>query len=94
MPNRQEELSLNIFLVLLIIIIAVVLVVKGCQYSADKRVWNDGHCSCGGNWVYDTAVGHMYGTDYVYVCDSCGSPYEFDNKMDVDSSEINVQEDI
>lgn len=24
--------------------------------------WNNGHCSCGGKWVYQQAVGHRYET--------------------------------
>lgn len=42
--------------------------------------WNNGHCSCGGKWVYQQAVGHRYETTYLYECDRCGKTIEFYEK--------------
>ena len=46
----------------------------------DTRCWNDGYCECGGTWVYEQAVGHGYGTGYMYHCDSCGEVIEIAKK--------------
>ena len=47
-------------------------------HTNDDKVWNNGRCSCGGEWVYEQAIGHKYDTDYIYKCDKCGTRYEFD----------------
>lgn len=42
----------------------------------DEKLWNDGHCVCGGTWKYEQAVGHMSSTSYIYVCEDCGERIE------------------
>lgn len=42
----------------------------------DTSCWNDGHCECGGNWVYEQAVGYRYSTYFYYHCDKCGKVIE------------------
>ena len=42
----------------------------------DDKYWNNGKCECGGNWVYEQAVGHYHSTAYIYKCDSCGTLIE------------------
>ena len=46
----------------------------------DTKSWNDGHCKCGGNWVYEQAVGHHYYTTYLYTCDKCGRAIEITDR--------------
>ena len=68
------------FFVAVIVFISIAAVMAYVGHIAklnDERVWNNGKCSCGGNWVYDQAVGHYADTDYIYKCDSCGTYHEF-----------------
>ena len=65
--KNNVELSLLVILLLLLFI---------C-YAVNETKWNNGHCSCGGNWVYQQAVGHRANTTYLYKCDKCGKVYEF-----------------
>lgn len=45
------------------------------------ETYNNGiHEGCGGHWVYETAVGHRYSTNFVYYCDKCGMTIEFVEK--------------
>lgn len=65
-------------LILFMICVAILVLIKGCITVNDDKVWNNGRCSCGGEWVYEQAIGHKYDTDYIYKCDKCGTRYEFD----------------
>ena len=57
----------------MIILIYVFMVVKS------SIVYNNGICpQCGGNYVYQQAVGHRYITSYIYQCDKCGKIIEID----------------
>lgn len=59
-----------------IIIFAVIFSVTKLTKVSDRNNWNDGHCECGGDWVYEQAVGHYYSTTYLYHCDNCGKVIE------------------
>lgn len=62
------------FIVIVIAILIVLFIVESC-IGADK--YNNGICKlCGGNYVFQNAVGHRWSTDYVYVCDKCGNLIE------------------
>lgn len=65
------------FLAIISIIIFSIFAFVKCRNSRDAELWNKGYCSCGGQWVYEQAVGHQYGTSYIYVCDRC------DNRIEV-----------
>ena len=68
-------------LIVLILIVAIATVtISGVEYVSDKNNWNDGHCGCGGNWVYEQAVGHRNTTNYLYHCDKCGAMIELHTK--------------
>ena len=55
----------------------IIFVIKGCSKYMDSKLWNDGNCIyCGGNWVYDQAVGHYNSTSYLYHCDNCDKTIE------------------
>jgi len=70
----KEEITIRL------IILAILLFLLFIGYCANSNAWNDGHCSCGGNWVYQEAVGHSYDTWYLYQCDKCGKTQEFHRK--------------
>ena len=61
-----------------VVILILIMMFESCH---DVSKWNNGHCPCGGNWVYQQAVGKMYDTDYIYKCDKCGDIQEFDRMM-------------
>lgn len=58
----------------LVLIMIVLLLMRSCESAVE---WNDGICSdCGGNYVFQQAIGHRTLTDYMYVCDKCGRKIE------------------
>lgn len=63
-----------------IIFFAILIVIAACDSHKKNEKYNDGHCKCGGNWVYTQAVGHNVSTGYIYVCDKCGDVVELDEK--------------
>ena len=68
-----------------IIMCAILLLISGIicwLYNSvhDTKNWNDGHCECGGNWIYEQAIGHQYSTNYIYYCDKCGTTIEINEK--------------
>lgn len=46
------------------------------QEKKDLKMWNNGYCTCGGQWVYEQAVEHRYGTSFMYHCDNCNNYIE------------------
>lgn len=58
------------------IIVGVIFLYSIAVNSHDNRVWNNGHCECGGTWEYEQAVGHRSSTSYIYICDKCGERIE------------------
>lgn len=63
-----------------IIIIAIIFLLCGIQSCTDYKDWNNGHCPCGGNWVYEQAVGHYADTGYLYHCDNCNNYIELNER--------------
>ena len=72
----DSKISLSVIGIVIIFLLSILLI--GSCVNDSK--WNDGHCECGGNWVYDQPVGHQYSTNYLYECDKCGRVYEFYEK--------------
>lgn len=68
------------------IICLVVGIIIGLK-ERDQKMWNNGYCECGGHWVYEQAVGHQYGTSYMYKCDSCGKRIEVRNLNNIINKE-------
>lgn len=60
--------------IILLIVVAAAIVIGAVTYLRweEEKDWNNGYCECGGHWVYEQAVGHAYGTSYLYKCDECG----------------------
>lgn len=62
------------------VIIVLFIVFFGGIYTAmtiqQDKLWNGGHCICGGTWEYEQAVGHRSATSYIYVCSDCGKRIE------------------
>lgn len=65
-------------LIVLVLLVVLVVALVSCGRNKDTAVWNNGYCTCGGHWRYEQAVGHQYGTSYIYKCDKCGSRVEID----------------
>lgn len=59
-----------------LIFVIIIIVMFGIVGVIDNEKWNDGHCTCGGNWEYQQAVGHHVTTTYIYECDQCGKIIE------------------
>ena len=50
----------------------IIILIGSCATKRDINTWNNGiHKDCGGHWQYEQAVGHLYSTNYIYVCDKC-----------------------
>ena len=70
----------------LIIALVIFLFVRACTSTVK---YNDGVCPrCGGNFVYQQAVGHRYSTNYIYKCDKCGNTIEIGNNYEGVNYEI------
>lgn len=78
---RLDEFIGGFIVVVIVIAIGVGLVflVDVGEKSHDDKLWNNGHCECGGAWEYEQAVGHRSSTSYIYICDKCGERIEMFN---------------
>lgn len=73
MRNNDTSATFG-FIAILIVAIIVLWIIESCV-GASK--YNGGICKlCGGNYVFQNAVGHRYETNYVYICDKCGNMIE------------------
>ena len=72
--------DLKVDIIVGIIIIAIIFLLCGVQSCTDYKDWNNGHCPCGGNWVYEQAVGHYADTGYLYHCDNCDNYIELNER--------------
>jgi len=74
----MKDIDLDIIQIILsiAIIVGIIMGTVKCVEDHDKKAWNNGYCECGGHFEYEQAVGHQYGTSYVYTCDSCGKHIE------------------
>lgn len=81
MKQSWKELRKLIIGILLFIILAILLAIgfTRCQRDGDEAKYNGGTCKCGGNYVYQQAIGHANDTDYIYICDKCGDMIELDS---------------
>lgn len=62
--------------VVVIAILCVLLFIGMFVVHDNKGVsdYNGGVCKlCGGHCVYDTTIGHVYTTEYIYICNNCGN---------------------
>ena len=77
------ELIAGIVISTVLIVILIVGVTIGLKY--ERKVWNDGYCSCGGHWEYVDSESQLHktkdtfwtSTSYIYKCDRCGKMYKF-----------------
>lgn len=70
-------------LLIFITVIAIIVFTFNCiENSFSNREFNNGVCAkCGGNYIYQQAVGHFTGTYYIYECDKCGNHIEIPKYM-------------
>ena len=76
-------------LIVLVLLFALVVGLTKCSNDMDAAKWNNGYCDCGGHWRYEQAVGHQYGTSYIYSCDECGKRIEIgecEKEVEVDET--------
>lgn len=66
-----------------LVVIFVALFILFVFHVCNSIHWNNGYCSCGGEWEYQQAVGHRYSTSYLYKCNKCGKIAEFDDNYEV-----------
>ena len=71
---KETLIGYGIGLGILLCLILLILTLLG---NSDRNNWNNGYHSCGGQWIYQGAVGHAYSTGYLYGCDNCGKTQEF-----------------
>ena len=72
---RDDPFDFTPIAITILVVILVIIIPLSC---AETKRWNDGvHIGCGGHWQYEQAVGHMYTTSYMYVCDKCGTRTTF-----------------
>jgi hypothetical protein len=74
MRDILGEIMGIVFIVVLCVVFC--LVISTLITDHDDKLWNGGHCTCGGNWEYEQAVGHRTSTTYIYICDGCGKRIE------------------
>lgn len=68
-------------LIFIVVLIVFLFLLRSCSSALSAIMYNNGiHEGCGGHWVYDTAVGHRYSTNFIYQCDKCGMTVELDEK--------------
>lgn len=41
------------------------------EHAGDERVWNDGHCECGGEWHLVNVSRYKNTTAYYWECEEC-----------------------
>lgn len=82
MSYRYDDSSndLKADLIVMVILLAIAFVIYIGSSIHDDSVWNYGYCDCGGQWVYQQAVGHRFSTCYIYECNKCGEIHEFNIK--------------
>ena len=62
------------------LLMATVIIGSAITTYHEDKLWNDGYCTCGGQWEYEQGIGHKYSTSFIYVCNKCGKRAEF-NKI-------------
>lgn len=73
MSEKRSKTPPSFFLIMLLA--ALVLWLISSCIGANQ--YNGGICrQCGGRYVFRNAVGRRWTTEYVYVCDKCGSMIE------------------
>lgn len=86
MSPARVEMLITEMLPLLIVIMLVLAIVIGLDiYTKNSDVvnFNNGICpKCGGYFMFYQAVGHMYGTSYIYMCTHCENCIEISEFMD------------
>lgn len=75
---RLDEFIAGFLTVVIVIafVVGLIFVCSAAENSHDDKLWNNGHCECGGTWEYEQAVGHRNSTSYIYICDKCGERIE------------------
>ena len=79
MEDLKEFISYygGLFVLLTVLVAGLFLILFGMESCTTRERWNSGHCDeCGGEWVYEQAIGHQYSTTYLYHCKDCDNTIE------------------
>ena len=77
----RDNIEIKGSIIILIICIIILLILNSCEAALSEKTYNNGiHEGCGGHWIYETAVGHRYSTNFIYQCDKCGEVIEIYDK--------------
>ena len=71
--HSEEIFNFVVIAIISIVILAAIII----SNKKDEERWNNGYCQCGGQLVYEQAVGHYNQTAYIYKCNKCDRRYEF-----------------
>ena len=79
--STKDEIELKVDLMMLGICVALLFILNIWASISSVNTYNNGiHKNCGGHWVYESAIGHYYTTNYIYHCDKCGMTVELSEK--------------
>lgn len=79
--NIEPDLMVAIVSVVVGVVVLGICIMWGvCEHIYTYNKYNNGQCQCGGHWAYSQAVGHAYGTGFLYICDECGDTVELKTK--------------
>ena len=79
--GRNNKTELQTTLIIGVVLFIIIFILSCCAATLSADIYNNGiHEGCGGHWVYDTAVGHRYTTNFIYQCDKCGMTVELSEK--------------
>jgi len=79
--GNYDDIELKVKLVLLGICIVLLFVLNIFASVSSTNTYNNGiHKNCGGHWVYESAIGHRFTTNFIYHCDKCGVVVELSEK--------------
>ena len=77
----KDDTEIKASIIIIIICLIIMFIINSCEAVLSEKTYNNGiHEGCGGHWIYETAVGHRYSTNFVYQCDKCGMTIEFTDK--------------
>ena len=78
---ERNNTDFTTYIIIFIFLMILLFITRVCSVTTSTKIYNNGiHEGCGGHWVYDTAVGHRYTTNFIYQCDKCGITVELSEK--------------